>query len=64
MFTAEIYRQKAEHCRRLAKDLDAQSRASLENLAREYDDGAVLADRASMAKRSHSGTEARLERVD
>jgi hypothetical protein len=49
MFTAEQYREKAEHCRRLARDLDPQSRASLEILAREYDDGALLADLAKAA---------------
>ncbi len=47
MFTAEKYREMAEHCRRLARDLDDRSRESLEALAREYDDGAVQAELAA-----------------
>ncbi len=64
MFTADKYREKAEHCRRLARDLDAQSRASLERLAKEYDDGAVLADLNAEAIFSPFTRDARLARVD
>ena len=45
MFTAKEYREKADHCRRLARDLDAQSRASLETLAKEYDTAASVVTR-------------------
>jgi hypothetical protein len=64
MFTAEVYREKADHCRRLARDLDAQSRKSLENLAREYDDGAMLAELTAKAELPLPTTQSQLEIVD
>jgi hypothetical protein len=60
MITADLYREKANHCRRLARDLDAQSRKSLENLAREYDDGAMLAGLTAKAERPLPTTQCQL----
>ncbi len=47
MFTAAKYRAMADNCRRLARDLDDQSRVNLELLAQEYEDEAVRADCAA-----------------
>jgi hypothetical protein len=45
MFTAAKYRDMADNCRRIARDLDAKSKADLEALAREYEDQASGVDR-------------------
>lgn len=49
MSTADEYRQKARHCRDLAKESDDRTAANLEMLAAEYDEGARLADEAPPA---------------
>jgi hypothetical protein len=44
MTNADLCRQKACHCRQLAKAMDERSAASLEMLATAYDEDARLAD--------------------
>lgn len=63
MFTEQKYREMAVHCRVLARDLDDQSKASLETLAREYDDGAARAERAAQTGVIKRPASAELERV-
>jgi hypothetical protein len=44
MTNADLCRQKACHCRQLAKAMDERTAASLEMLATAYDQDARLAD--------------------
>jgi hypothetical protein len=50
MFTAAKYRAMALDCHRVARDLDAKSRADLKILAREYDDQAAVMEREERLK--------------
>ncbi len=49
MSDGEHFRNKASHCRHLAKSLDDRTKASLEKLAVQYDEAAMRAELAITA---------------